>query len=243
MVKHADYLRFWGKEKGAVEGGATWHAAAYHCLDVGASARALLESNDLLRRRLAELLKIAERNVIGLMTFWAALHDIGKFSAPFQSQVENLWLPEMGDRSTVSAAPRHGEAGFLLWHKTLAADFAAFFPDRHHLVPLARAVFGHHGMPAAEHLPATVTQVYRHYGLASARDFARACAELILSDPIRIDEERLIRASFAIAGVTVMADWVGSSQAFYYCNEPMPLSVYWNKYALMSARFAVRDFG
>ena len=31
ILKHARYLRFWGKQRGAVEGGATWHAAAYHC--------------------------------------------------------------------------------------------------------------------------------------------------------------------------------------------------------------------
>jgi CRISPR-associated endonuclease/helicase Cas3 len=243
MSKHADYPRFWGKQRGAIEGGATWHAAAYHCLDVAASAQALLETNGLLRHRLAELLKIPERQVIDLMTFWMALHDIGKFSAPFHSQVEDLWLSEMGDRSTVSATPRHGEAGFLLWHKALAADLTAWLPDGRRLVPLARAVFGHHGAPVAEHLPTTVTQVYRPYGLASARDFACACAELILSEPIRIDQERLIRASFAIAGVAVMADWVGSSQAFLYRNEPMPLTVYWSEYALVSARFAVREFG
>jgi CRISPR-associated endonuclease/helicase Cas3 len=90
MLKHADYLRFWGKQKGAVEGGATWHAAAYHCLDVAASVQALLQTNDLLRHRLAKLLEIPERQVIDLMTFWMALHDIGKFSAPFQAQVEDL---------------------------------------------------------------------------------------------------------------------------------------------------------
>src|SRR6516162_7640046 len=99
--KHPSYLRFWGKQRGAVEGGAGWHGAAYHCLDVAASARALLEANDLLRRQLAELLGIAERQAVDLMTFWMALHDVGKFSAPFNAQVEDLWLPEMGDRGTV----------------------------------------------------------------------------------------------------------------------------------------------
>ena len=37
--------------------------------------------------------------------------------------------------------------------------------------PLARAIFGHHGMPVAERLPTTVTQVYRPFGLEAARDF------------------------------------------------------------------------
>jgi CRISPR-associated endonuclease/helicase Cas3 len=65
----------------------------------------------------------------------------------------------------------------------------------------------------------------------------------MLSEPIRIDQERLVQVSFLLAGVAVMADWVGSSEAFAYRNEPMPLSEYWSKYALEPARFAVREFG
>ena len=242
-MPHADYLKFWGKQRGAVEGGPAWHAAAYHCLDVAASARALLQSNDLLRRRLAELLEIRDTQVTDLITFWTALHDIGKLSAPFHALVESLWLPEMGDHSTVPEGPPHGDAGFLLWQKALAAELAAQFPERDRLVPLARAIFGHHGMPVAEHLPTTVKQVYQPFGLAAARQFAQDAAALMLSEPIRVDQEHLVRASFAIAGVTVMADWVGSSALFANHNEPMPLSKYWSEYALPTARFAVREFG
>jgi CRISPR-associated endonuclease/helicase Cas3 len=226
-----------------MEGGAAWHAAAYHGLDVAASARALLQSNDLLRRRLAELLEIRETQVVDLITFWTALHDIGKLSAPFNALVKSLWLPEMGDRSTVPEGPPHGDAGFLLWQKALAAELTVRFPERHGLVPLARAIFGHHGVPVAERLPTTVKQVYKPFGLAAARHFAQDAAALMLSEPIRVDQEHLVRASFAIAGVTVMADWVGSSALFAYHNAPMPLSEYWSKYALPTARFAVRELG
>jgi CRISPR-associated endonuclease/helicase Cas3 len=241
--KHPSYLRFWGKQRGAIEGGANWHAAAYHCLDVAASARALLEVNDLLRRQLAELLAIPDRQVVDLLTFWMALHDVGKFSAPFSAQIEDLWLPGMGERATVPDTPRHGEAGFLLWEKVVAADITSWFPDGRRLVPLARAVFGHHGKPVAERLPTTVMQVYRRFGLEAARDFVRDAGVLFLSAPIRLEQERLVRSSFAVAGVAVMADWVGSSPAFAYRNEPMPLATYWNNYALQTARFAVREFG
>jgi CRISPR-associated endonuclease/helicase Cas3 len=238
-----NYLKFWGKQKGAIDGGANWHAAAYHCLDVAASANALLEANGPLRRQLARLLVISERQLIELMTFWMALHDVGKFSAPFNAQVDALWLPEMGERSTIPNTPRHGEAGFLLWAKIVAADLTEWFPDDLRLVPLARAIFGHHGMPVAEHLSTTVKQVYRPFGLAAARDFVLDTAKLLLSEPILLKQERLVRTSFAVAGVAVMADWVGSSEAFSYQNEPMPLAAYWNKHALANARRAVREFG
>jgi CRISPR-associated endonuclease/helicase Cas3 len=202
-----------------------------------------LEANDLLRRQLAELLAIPDWQVVDLLTFWMALHDVGKFSAPFSAQIEDLWLPEMGDRASVPDTPRHGEAGFLLWDKVIAADITAWFPDGRRLVPLARAIFGHHGKPVAERLPTTVMHVYRRFGLEAAREFVRDTGTLLLSTPIRLEQERLVRASFAVAGVAVMADWVGSSAAFAYHNEPMPLTTYWNGYALETARAAVREFG
>ena len=243
ISEHQNYLRFWGKQRGAIDGGANWHAAAYHCLDVAASARALLEANELLRRQLAVLLAISEQQLVELMTFWMALHDVGKLSAPFNAQLDELWLPEMGERADVPDTPRHGEAAFLLWDKVVAADLIAWFPEGRRLVPLARAIFGHHGQPVAERLPATVKETYKDLGLDAARAFVRDAATLLLSAPIRLDQERLVRASFAIAGVAVMADWVGSSALFAYHNEPMPLATYWNNFALKTAQSAVRKFG
>jgi CRISPR-associated endonuclease/helicase Cas3 len=243
ISKNPNYLKFWGKQRGAIEGGADWHAAAYHCLDVAASANALLEANDLLRRQLAGLLALPERQLVDLMTFWMALHDVGKFSAPFNAKIEGLWLPEMGERSTVPDVPGHGEAGFLLWNRIVAAELAEWFPDGRRLVPLARAIFGHNGVPVAEHVPTTVKQVYRAFGLAAAQAFVRDAAKLLLSEAIRLKQESLVRASFAVAGVAVMADWIGSSEAFPYQSEPMPLATYWNKYALANAQSALRKFG
>jgi CRISPR-associated endonuclease/helicase Cas3 len=149
----------------------------------------------------------------------------------------------MGDRSDVPNAPRHGEAGFLLWDKVLATDLLPWFPDGRRLVPLARAIFGHHGTPVAERLPTTVTQAYRPYGLAAARAFARDAANLLLSGPIRLDQGRLVKASFAIAGVAVVADWVGSSAAFAYRDDPIALATYWRDHALEPAKSAIRQFG
>ena len=55
----------------------------------------------------------------------------------------------MGDRSTVPESPPHGDAGFLLWQKALAAELAVRFPERHGLVPLARAQGLLRGIPHA----------------------------------------------------------------------------------------------
>ena len=51
-----DYLQFWGKAGGVRIGEPAWHPNAYHCLDVAASAEALLIASlrklDMLARLL-----------------------------------------------------------------------------------------------------------------------------------------------------------------------------------------------
>ncbi len=178
MSEQADYLRFWGKQEARLRGRA-WHAAAYHCLDVAASARALLEANDLLRHRLAELLAIPERQVVDLVrsgwrcTMWV--------SSPLRSALKLRacgclrWATARRPERSASWGGRVSAVGQGTRQRS-----SAWFPDGRRLVPLARAIFGHHGQPVAERLPTTVTQVYRPYGLAAARAFARDAANLLL---------------------------------------------------------------
>ena len=53
---HHYYLQFWGKAGGVRIGEPAWHPNAYHCLDVAASAEALLIASlrklDMLARLL-----------------------------------------------------------------------------------------------------------------------------------------------------------------------------------------------
>ncbi len=47
-----------------------------------------------------------------------------------------------------------------------------------------------------------------------------------------------------LAGIAVLADWLGSDSAlFCYCDQPLPLFEYWEKYALPTAREAVKAAG
>jgi hypothetical protein len=88
-------LEFWGKAYPA--GPVPYHPAAYHCLDVAATTRVMLVSNRLLRDWLCELLGLAPDQSVALLTVLIALHDLGKFSRPFQVKRRDLWPTALGD--------------------------------------------------------------------------------------------------------------------------------------------------
>jgi CRISPR-associated endonuclease/helicase Cas3 len=77
-------FEFWAKS-GRTGEAAPMHSVPHHSLDVAASAFVLLTAFrapiDVLDATLA---------------FLVALHDIGKFTRPFQAKVRKLWPPSLG---------------------------------------------------------------------------------------------------------------------------------------------------
>jgi HD domain len=57
-----DFLAFWGKASGAVEGGPPFHSAAYHNRDVAAAADALLLANSRRLLHMSHLLGTLPEN-------------------------------------------------------------------------------------------------------------------------------------------------------------------------------------
>ena len=88
------------------------------------------------------------------LTFWLALHDLGKFSTSFQNQRPDLLVQLQGRSSTKAySGTRHDSLGELLWRKHLISQAdvvglgqqASRFARR--LAPWVEAVTGHHGEP------------------------------------------------------------------------------------------------
>jgi CRISPR-associated endonuclease/helicase Cas3 len=232
----SSYLAFWGK-------GRPWrdvpmHPAAYHCLDVAACAHVLLERLPRLRGRLELLLGSisASRLIVALV----ALHDVGKWSRQFQAQADTLWPAELGDIATAPSAPRHDEAGLALWRTHLHTQV----PGGLDLLPLARAVYGHHRTPVAEQ-PHRLPALFGRHGLRCAEDFAYETIALLLPAPEALPPTAdLTRASWLVAGLTMIADWLGSSQAVFEYERPdYDLATYWRTMALPRARDAVERSG
>jgi CRISPR-associated endonuclease/helicase Cas3 len=64
--------RFWGKAR-LLEGERTsYHPLVYHCLDVAAVGKVLLQQDAQLRQRLATKTRLDDAGVVPLVTFFSA---------------------------------------------------------------------------------------------------------------------------------------------------------------------------
>jgi CRISPR-associated endonuclease/helicase Cas3 len=164
-----------------------------------------------------------------LVVALVAIHDIGKWSIPFGSLIADERIAGM----------RHDEAGLWLWRERLAD----LHPDGLGLLPLARGVFGHHGTPVAEENQPRLLRLYGVDGIAAAEAFAHEVFALIAPEPVTVRDD-LTAASFFLSGLTVAADWLGSSQAAFPYHRPvLSIADYWRTVALPRARAAVEAAG
>jgi hypothetical protein len=98
----------------------------------------------------------------------------------------------------------------MLWRE-IADDLSDRMPRGLALMPLARAIYGHHGSPAMEDSHLGLRALYGRAGLAAATQFARETVDLLLPAPVTVPLScaDMARASFPVAGFAVLADWLG----------------------------------
>lgn len=231
-----DILRFWGKARPVDSArGPRWHPLVFHGLDVAAVGEALLIRHDGLERVLPHLLGLPREDTVGLIRFLLAVHDVGKFAKKFQAKVPDLY-PECfgGDPAQVAARYDHGAGGLRLFD----ADAELFsLPSGTGFGvwrPLISAVTGHHGTPPEAGIGGSHIALRRDFGksgIEAARRFIQRARELLgLPEKLpRLDRGRIRRASFAVAGVAVLADWIGSDQKWFPYQEPAPVETYWRR--------------
>lgn len=85
-----------------------------------------MDCNALLDR-VCSLLAL-DADAAALATALVALHDVGKWSRPFQAKVPALWPAELGAIDDAPAEPHHDAAGLILWRERLADDLADRLP-------------------------------------------------------------------------------------------------------------------
>ena len=85
-----NFYRYWGKVGNTADGKPEYHLLPYHCLDVGACAKALLLKRADLLEKLSRLSGFSENQVKSWLTFLYAIHGIGKFGEGFQGQQPEL---------------------------------------------------------------------------------------------------------------------------------------------------------
>lgn len=203
------------------------HPLLYHLTDVAMTA-ALLVGEFLplaMRRRLVEPLGLGERDGIRFISWIVALHDFGKATPAFQGKSELGQLVRDGGLA-FGVRPGdldHGRVGLDLLSEAIRDRLGPL------ALPMARAVVAHHGaFPSDDCLgPGN-----RQKGEGAWRDVQRlVLGEIDLLWPWSAaptpDIEKDRTWFVLLAGVTCIADWVGSMVEYFPYQAPgQPLADY-----------------
>ena len=243
-------LSFWGKARPLdPDRRPQWHPLPYHCLDVAAVGEALMTRHRGLRQSLLDLLGLPSEDFIPVLCFLLCLHDIGKFAKKFQAKVPALYPGCPGDDpASVPDRYDHGAGGLRLFD---ADDGLFHLPSgSSHRVwrLLVSAVVGHHGAPPQPVIGenrVTIRPDFGKAGIEASETFIQQARELFALPQALppLERERVRRASFALAGFAVLADWIGSKQEWFpYCEPAQDLEAYW-RYTREQAGRAVEEAG
>lgn len=246
-------LRYWGKAE-PKGGPVAAHPLVFHSLDVAACASIYLERHPTLLAQFAVWFGLGIESARGVLIFLLAVHDIGKFAENFQNRVPELVADHF---ETVLAS-----SNSRLRHDTVASCFLSWLFAENRLPARMRgwnnevwrslltASFGHHGTPPAT-TNSDIAELKRAMYDASREDalgFFSWCADRFLPDRVTTcDEDRVQLASWWVAGLAVLTDWVGSNTAWFpYARNPereLSLNEYWERVALPQARDAIEKAG
>lgn len=234
-------LSFWAKS-GRDGDAVPMHSVPHHCLDVAAAAFLLLAQ--------------FPPPVAGVPALWvaalAALHDIGKFTRPFQAKVPALWPACLGPLAPGGTGWSHDLAGYALLNgRALRARLDPLFSlpwEYGERVPVLAAIAGHHGRPPE---PPDRPDLPRNVACRVCLDTAGAWIDAVLHTleppPLPALTERDTAALvWWLAGLTTLADWIGSSRAWFPAvpaAEHADFRAYWTGRALPQARAAVAASG
>ena len=214
-----------------------------------------------LCQRLAVYLGISPEALQRLLSFFLSEHDNGKFAVAFQGVKPDMSPLLISSNRIKQYTERHDSLGFLLWFdegglrerlesEELRELFAGGGMTRELLRSLdtwMEIVTGHHGVPPKSSGP-NRTNYFDSQDEEAAFQYLCATVGLLLipEDIASLNSKefgkRLKRLSWVLAGLVVLADWLGSSrQPDTFCQSEMPLYDYWHLQALPFAAQAVHD--
>ncbi|WP_179402699.1 CRISPR-associated helicase Cas3' [Burkholderia guangdongensis] len=242
------YWRYRGKASPRDEAGDRWHLLPFHMLDVAAMMEALLDQRPDWAEICATSAGWSVPQFRAAVTYFAILHDLGKFARSFQSVLP----PSDAALVPVDKAPRyterHDTLGFLLWMDYLQSRLPQeVLPVAGHALweSWIRIACGHHGRPPREGGAKRLSADDHFLPDDVDAALAFACDAAILSGPLPPPANDLDpRIGWQLAGLMVLADWLGSNQYhFPYRAAPMDLATYWRDHARPGARRALEMSG
>ncbi len=256
-IENSGYYRYWGKARRAQgEKGSDYHLLVYHSLDVAAVGSHLLAADRPLASSLARFLDLSPLVLQQLFTFFLTLHDLGKFASAFQALYSNggSQLLETKSRMPYDGRNfRHDMLGSYFWQHFVRDDlvnqpFLADVDGREKraavksLRIILDCVLGHHGKPIKHDKLVKLEQFTEAHNLASATTYLETMIQMLCPDlPVQqlIDKNwrrRLEQVSWHLAGLAVLADWIGSNNDFFeYESDVLDLHEYWQRTLVTAA--------
>lgn len=231
-------LDFWAKS-GRGEDVTQMHSIAHHSIDVAAAAAVLLKDLRLPPG-------IMPQTLVALV----ALHDIGKFTRTFQAKIPELWPSSLGPYIPPPVGYPHDAAGYaMLLTEPLSSRLELLFANWRHVAqrrPLLRAITGHHGRPPPEPQKPLPTSVACSACFSAAIDCIETLMRVLEPPPLpRMDDNEQASLAWWLAGLTILADWIGSGSWFspVSAQKHADLATYWQTIALPHAQRAIVDAG
>ena len=243
-----DILRFWAKttdQKDNPQRQNAFHPLICHLIDVGAAANALWEKvlPENIKKRLAKSFGLEhELDKAGrLIAFLIGLHDLGKCSPPFALRGEYDKLAQR-NKQTVRLLDVYRDTQYFCSGFKKATDAPHSFVTSVVLPPIletkyqfqpllakniAEIIGGHHGtFPDRGYLTKNIGDQYcgnEHWRVAQ-REIVETLAGLfaIEGDYSHLPNKKLDddnnATAMIFAGLTTVADWIGSNVDFFKCE-------------------------
>jgi CRISPR-associated endonuclease/helicase Cas3 len=243
-------LQFWGKASPGSPAGPAFHPIVYHSLDVAAVGSELIARDKGRLRRMAVAIEIDVDVLTRALPFFIALHDIGKYARVFQAKAQDHW-PEisLGPYRAVAPGNSHVITGFQM-----LVEFSDFGPVRdifEAVMPgwsaterkiLFCALAGHHGRPPEE---AARSSLGSHdvcdTCAAAAKTHIQAMFSLLRPAALpRRSASALTVLGVGLAGLFVLADWIGSAETWFSYAAPIETDETFEQYWRHAQRAAVR---
>ncbi len=228
-IKEPWLTNYWGKARPSRDVGPDWHPLAYHSLDVAAAMGAMLDCRPHWLSTQAELGQLDMNETRRRLVLAAALHDLGKFADNFQQKAPHIRQRLQPNTELFNDGRGHGEIGARIWENWMDADGPCLMEG------WANAAFAHHGAPVAAE--GGIADAASKASISDALNFARAAISLIgePAGPV------VAKPPWLVAGLVILADWIGSNQAWFPYQEPTAsLTEYWEQ-AQYRARIAVAE--
>jgi CRISPR-associated endonuclease/helicase Cas3 len=248
------YFCFWAKTT-KEEGNEAWHNLLWHLIDAGMVTRALWDSSlaDAMKKDMAHTLSLDVDQARNLLSFWVALHDIGKAGPAFQRKWESGRQRVKQAGFTFPPSPEsipgfHGLA--TTWIMDNYWKEEQIIQDHSFSISLAFALGGHHGeIPSSSAFNSTVYQL-DHLGddpwKAARNGIINQLKEIFTPPDIYTPPSGMEPCNallFLLAGLTTTADWIASNSTYFKFDDgSMPLETYLHQSA-EEARYALQDLG